>query len=128
MALAKNQRGSRKHLLGNIGEKIGKNWQTTASIKKCKFCTSIGSKFAYRFFPYFPIFRDVRFFEKITIFSGQKIGSQKKMAIFRDIAEKSAIFSTMLQIWLSFVPTKYCTGPNMKLLCTLLVLFSKTKL
>ena len=64
-ASAKNRRGSRKHLLGNIGEKIGKNRQTAGSIKKCKFCTLIGLKFAYRFFPlfadfyrFFPIFPD----------------------------------------------------------------------
>ena len=112
-ASAKNRRGSRKHLLGNIGEKIGKNRQTAASIKKCKFCTSIGSKFPSQFFPlfadfsrsfpifsrFFPIFadfflifadfcrcllifRDVRFFEKIAIFSGRKIGSQKKSRFF----------------------------------------------
>jgi hypothetical protein len=82
-----------------------KNRQTTESIKKCKNCTLIGSKFAYRFFPlfidfsrFFPIFAD--FFEgpifwKIAIFSGRKIDTQKKSRFFRT----SSIFCRFFPLW-----------------------------
>ena len=101
---AKNWRGSRKHLLGNIGEKIGKPRQ---ALKNANFVLQQGQNFLPNFFPIFPdffsIFSDFcRFFamfdflKKLRFFRAEKSAARKN----RDF---SVIFSTMILVQFAFL-------------------------